>query len=339
MVNNSAVNNDLSLEQRIVLLCKLGSYMDSNELAWMDVQDRAVSANAWFTPTHVSLAIDNIVNLFLQKDKLEQWVSGYSLPKDIKTVGIVFAGNIPLVGFHDFVCGFISGHRLLLKLSTKDDVLFKHILQKLGEWEPAILQQVQIADRLNGCDAYIATGSNNTARYFEQYFGKYPHIIRRNRTSVAVLDGSETDEELALLADDVYMYYGLGCRNVTQVCVPRDFDFARLLTIFNRHNDYADLNKYKNNYDYHLAIYLLNRVPYMSNESLLVVENDMPFSAVSVLHYKFYDDKEQLLSSLKNNEDIQAIIGNGFTPFGDSQKPALNDYADGIDTMAFLCSL
>ena len=329
----------LTTELRLDLLANLGSYMNFNDMGWMDAQDRAVRANAWFTPEHIALAVENIADEFLQIDKLQQWVSSYTLPATPKKVGIVMAGNIPLVGFHDFLCGFVTGHDLLLKLSSKDEVLMKHLLGKLTDWEPAVGEQVQIADRLNDCDAYIATGSNNTARYFEQYFGKYPHIIRRNRTSVAILDGSETDQELALLADDVYMYYGLGCRNVTQVYVPRNYDFARLLRLFNKHNNYADLNKYKNNYDYHLAIYLLNRVPYMSNESLLMVENDLPFSAVSVLHYKYYDDKALLATQLHNNPDIQAVIGKGFIPFGDSQKPALNDYADGVDTMKFLCGL
>jgi hypothetical protein len=331
--------NNLTLQQRIDLLCRLGAYMESNDLEWMSTQDRAAQANAWFTPAHISLAIDNIVNEFLQKDKLLQWIAGYTMATQPKTVGIVMAGNIPLVGFHDFLCGFVSGHRLLLKLSSKDEVLLRHLVAKLTEWQPQVQRQVTIAERLNNCDAYIATGSNNTARYFEQYFGKYPHIIRKNRTSVAIIDDSETDDELALLADDVYLYYGLGCRSVTQVCVPTGYDFMRLLRAFDRHNEYADLNKYKNNYDYHLAIYLLNRVPYMSNESLLMVENEMPFSAVSVLHYRFYTDKEQLIEQLKASDDIQAIIGKGFIPFGDSQKPALGDYADGVDTMAFLCNL
>ena len=333
------MSNKLQLEQGIKLLSRLGKYMESNDMAWMDAQDRAVQANAWFTPEHVSMAIDNIVDEYLQSDKLQEWVANYTLPEITKTVGIVMAGNIPLVGFHDFLCGFVSGHKLLLKLSSKDEILLKFLLDKLTEWDPEVANQVKIAERLNDCDAYIATGNNNTARYFEQYFGKYPHIIRKNRTSIAILDGTETDNELALFADDVYMYYGLGCRNVTQVCVPRNYDFIRLLQIFNKHNNYADLNKYKNNYDYHLAIYLLNRVPYMSNESLLMVENELPFSAVSVLHYKYYDNKEHLISQVKDNDDIQAIIGKGFVPFGDSQKPALSNYADGVDTMAFLCGL
>ncbi len=335
------MTNNLSLSRRLELLTNLGAYLERDDVNWQNAQGRALGANAWFTPAHISLAIHNIATQYLQKDKLEQWITSYTLPAQPKIVGIVMAGNIPLVGFHDFLCGFVSGHKLLLKLSSKDDVLLKYLVQKLGEWEPEVLEQVTIADRLNNCDAYIATGSNNTARYFEQYFGKYPHIIRKNRTSVAILDGTETDEELALLADDVYLYYGLGCRNVTQICVPRDFDFARLLNIFNRHNDYADLNKYKNNYDYHLAIYLLNRVPYMSNESILLVENLMPFSAVSVLHYRYYDNKEELTDILMHSEEIQAVIGKGagMVPFGDSQKPALSEYADGVDIMAFLCGL
>jgi hypothetical protein len=320
-------------------MVKLGEYMNANDESWQAAKERAIGANAWFTLEHVEMAAQNVTSQYLQEGKLNAWLANYTLPAQSKTVGIVMAGNIPLVGFQDFLCGFMSGHKLLLKLSSKDEVLLTHLLLKLGEWEPRVLVQVEIAERLNNCDAYIATGSNNTARYFEQYFGKYPHIIRKNRTSVAVLDGSETDEELSLLADDVYHYYGLGCRNVTQVCVPRNYDFAKLLRIFNKHNIYADLNKYKNNYDYHLAIYLLNRVPYMSNESLLMVENAMPFSAVSVLHYRYYDDRAGLLAELQLSEEIQAIIGHDLIPFGDSQKPALSDYADGVDTMAFLCSL
>lgn len=331
--------DSLTTDRRTDLLNNLGIYMLSNDIGWQNAQARAASKNQWFTAEHISLAINNIATQFLQKDKLQAWIAAYKLPETYKKVGIVMAGNIPLVGFHDFLCGFMSGHKLLLKLSSKDDVLLPWLIDKMAEWEPEVKEQVTVSERLNDCDAYIATGSNNTARYFEQYFGKYPHIIRKNRTSVAVLDGSETSEELAMLADDVYLYYGLGCRNVTQVCLPKDYDFAKLLTAFNKYNNYSDLNKYKNNYDYHLALYLLNRVPYMSNESLLMVENDLPFSAVSVLHYRYYQDKASLIKELQNSPDIQAIIGNGFTPFGTSQQPALSDYADGEDTMAFLCGL
>jgi hypothetical protein len=333
------MNNGLSVAERVDLLVKLGAYMQENDASWALAKDKAMRANQWFTENHIELAVNNIIGQYLQKDKLETWLAAYKLPSTRKTVGIVMAGNLPFVGFHDFLCGFVSGHSLMLKLSSKDDVLMRQALIKLSEWEPKVLEQVKVAERLNNCDAYIATGSNNTARYFEQYFGKYPHIIRKNRTSVAIIDGSETDDELLALANDVYHYYGLGCRSVTQVCVPEQYDFVRLLKLFTIHNSYADLNKYKNNYDYHLAIYLLNRIPYMSNESLLMVENALPFSAVSVLHYRYYADKTALTQELRNSEDIQAIIGHGFIPFGDAQKPAISDYPDGIDTMAFLCGL
>jgi hypothetical protein len=329
----------LTLADRIEVLAALGAYMNNAGEEWVEAMDRAGHANAWFTAEHIALAAKNIVSEYLQPEKLAEWAGKYALPATYKMVGIVMAGNIPLVGFHDFLCGFVSGHNLMLKLSSKDDVLMKHLLKKMFAMNPLLSEQITVAERLNGCDAYIATGSNNTARYFEQYFGKYPHIIRQNRTSVAILDGSETDTELGLLADDVYLYYGLGCRNVTQICVPTAYDFARLLGILGKYNHYADLNKYKNNYDYHLAIYLLNRVPYMSNESLLMVENELPFSAVSVLHYRYYTDKKALATELAASSDIQAIIGNDFIPFGDSQKPALDNYADGVDTMAFLCGL
>lgn len=327
------------MKERIDLLCNLGAYMTLEGEEWDNAKRRATGANAWFTLPHIDLACTNIAEQFLQRDKLEEWVKGYTLPAAQVTVGIVMAGNIPLAGFHDFLCGFMSGHKLMLKPSSKDEVLLRHVVGKLTEWNCEVGEQVTIADRLNGCDAYIATGSNNSARYFEQYFAKYPHIIRKNRTSVAVLDGSETDEELALLANDVYDYFGLGCRNVTQVCVPEHYDFVKLLNAFNAKNHYADLHKYKNNYDYHLAIYLLNKVPYMSNESLLMVENQLPFSAVSVLHYRYYMDLRQLMQELKASDSIQAVIGHDGIPFGESQKPSLTDYPDGVDTMAFLCSL
>ncbi len=333
------MNSILDTATRIDLLVRLGEYMTASSDEWDLIKFRAAQANPWFTEQHIDLAINAIVSQLLQRSALESWMASYTLPTNAKLVGIVMAGNIPLVGFHDFLCGFMSGHYLALKLSSKDEVLLKHLVSKLTEWNAAVAEQVTITERLNNCAAYIATGSNNTARYFEQYFGKYPNIIRKNRTSVAVLDGTETAEELRALADDVYLYYGLGCRNVTQVHVPREYDFTKLLQAFNVHNQYADLNKYKNNYDYHLAIYLLNRIPYMSNESLLMVENDLPFSAVSVLHYKFYDDVNTLKTQLANSPDIQAIIGHDYVAFGDAQKPGLADYADGVDTMGFLCSL
>lgn len=329
----------MNTEKKIDFLCDMGIYMLSNDEEWIDVIDKAVNANPWFTYHHVKLAIDNIVRCFLQKDKLLHWAGGYQLPANKRSVGIVMAGNIPLVGFHDLLCGFMSGHQLFLKLSSKDEILLTHLVNKLIQWKPSLEGHVNIADQLKGCDAYIATGSNNTARYFEQYFGRYPHIIRKNRTSVAILDGNETLDELRLLADDVFQYFGLGCRNVTQVCIPEGYDLTMLLDAFTGYKDLTMHHKYNNNYDYYLAIYLLNKVPYITNGSVLLVENDIPFSGVSVLHYRYYNAQQALVSELKNSDSIQTIVGKGFTPFGSSQSPALDDYADGIDTMQFLCGL
>lgn len=329
----------LSLSERVELLESIGDYMRSADEEWVAVKERAAQANPWFSLDHVAAATTGIADQFLQAAKLQQWVAGYEMAPVPRVVGIVMAGNIPMVGFHDLLCGFIAGHRLALKLSSKDEVLMKHIVGKLIALAPSLTNSITIAERLTGCDAYIATGSNNTARYFEQYFGKYPHIIRSNRTSVAVLDGTETDDELLALGNDIYLYYGLGCRNVTQVCVPHGYNFERLLNALKAYDYYADFSKYKNNYDYHLAIYLLNKVAYMSNESLLMVENELPFSAVSVLHYRFYNDRNALLASLSGSADIQAIVGHGAIPFGAAQIPSLTDYADGVDTMKFLAGL
>jgi hypothetical protein len=200
-------------------------------------------------------------------------------------------------------------------------------------------ETVSFAERLNNCDAYIATGSNNSGRYFDYYFGKYPHIIRRNRTSVAVLDGSETQEELDLLANDIQLYFGLGCRNITQLFVPREYDFLPLLNASRKYEHFLDFHKYKHNFDYHLALLIMGNRYYMNNDSLILTENESPFSPVSQVHYTFYDDKTQAENALENNGDIQCVVGHGHIPFGMAQSPSLNDYADGVDTMAFLMAL
>jgi hypothetical protein len=219
-------------------------------------------------------------------------------------------------------------------------VLIKHLVAKLVSYDKEVAGRVQFADMLKGCDAYIATGSNNSGRYFEYYFGKYPHIIRRNKTSVAVLTGQETKEELERLADDVHLYFGMGCRNVTKLYVPSGYDFVPLLNAFSKYNYLADHHKYKNNYDYNLALYILNKNYYMTNGSILLIEEPSVFSPISQLNFEFYDDRA-LLSSLleKDTADIQCIVGKDYIPFGGAQNPGINDYADGVDTMGFLAGL
>lgn len=320
-------------------MAQLGEYLQEQNESWQMTCQRAMNQNAWFTADAIQLAAQNICRAFLEKDKLSSWLQQYALPQQVRTVGLVMAGNIPLVGFHDFLCGFVSGHQVRMKLSEKDNVLLPHLLQVLKELDGRVAAQVSITDSLKNCDAYIATGSNNSARYFEQYFGKFPHIIRRNRTSVAVLDGTESEEDFQKLGLDIFSFFGLGCRNVTQLCVPEGYDFIPLLRSLEAFKEYNQHNKYRNNYDYHLSLFLLNKVPHLDNGSLLLVENQIPFSAVSVLHYQYYQDKQALLVQLKDNTDIQAIVGHGGIAFGSAQCPSLNDYADGVDTMTFLCSL
>lgn len=331
--------NMISLADRSALMARLGRYMQSDDTGWLEVREQAVMSNSWFTADNLDFAVQHIADAFLHPDKLHAWVAGYPPAAANRRVGITMAGNIPLVGFHDFLCGFMSGHRMALRLSSKDNVLLPHLIEKLAEWEPMVNRMVAIQDMLKECDAYIATGSNNSARYFQQYFAKYPHIIRRNRTSVAVLTGDETNEMLHDLSHDVFSYFGLGCRNVTQLCVPEGYNFRPLLDVLSHRSDMMLHHKYKNNYDYHLALYLLNKIPYLTNDSVLLVENTLPFSPVSVLHYRYYTNQQNIVTELSGSADIQCIAGAGGIPLGTTQRPSLADYADGIDTMHFLSSL
>ncbi len=333
----------MKLLQRIHLLVKLGQYLDSNDPSWQKAKEKAYAENAWFLPEFIDIAVKNITGQFLQEDILSKWVARYPDISDEDTtritVGLVMAGNLPLVGFHDFLCVFISGHAVRIKPSSKDEVLIRHLADKLISWEPSLSARISFESMLKGCDAYIATGSNNTGPYFNYYFGKYPNLIRRNRTSVAVLTGTESDEQLQSLADDVYLFFGLGCRNITKIYVPEGYDFGPLLKAFGKFDYLAEIHKYKNNYDYNLALHILNNRAYMSNKSLLLVEESSLYSPVSQLNYETYQSADEVLQSLKNNPDLQCLVGIGGLPFGKAQRPGIDDYADGEDTMAFLLKL
>src|SRR5258705_170290 len=330
----------MNLQMRINLAAKLGEYILSGSNEWQEVKHEASLINPWFTHEFTDIAAENIAKHFLDKQKLENWTSSYKIEAvNPKKIGIVTAGNIPLVGFHDLLCVFISGHKAIIKPSSKDEVLIRHLIQKLEEWDGAFTGQIIFAEMLKSCDAYIATGSNNSARYFEYYFKKYPSIIRRNRTSVAVLDGNETIEELEKLADDVHLYFGMGCRNVTKIFVPKDYDFIPLLSAFKKYDHFKDHHKYKNNYDYYLAIHILNGKFYMATESIILLESPSIFSPISQLNYEFYTDKKLLSENLGSLVDLQCAIGHDYIPFGQAQLPSLTDYADGIDTINFLINL
>lgn len=330
----------MKLQNRIEILLRLKQYLTDDNDEWKNVKRNAFTHNGWFIPEFIDLAVNNIVKQFLQEDLLLKWVHHYKLDDNItpKNVGVVMAGNIPLVGFHDFLSVFISGHKQTIKLSSKDDLLLRHLVKQLCAWNTEVEQFVIFAPMLKGCDAYIATGSNNTSRYFEYYFSKYPSIIRKNRTSVGIIKGNESTEDLEKLSDDIHTYFGLGCRNVTKIFVPEEYDFVPLLASFNKYAYFGDHHKYKNNYDYNLSIQIMNNRFYMTNGSTLVVESVSSFSPISQLNYEFYSSVENILPGLKTNDEIQCLAGFDIA-FGEAQKPGLADYADGIDTIEFLLTL
>jgi hypothetical protein len=330
------------LQDRVDMMVRLGEYMLSDTEAWRETKKIASEKNGWFIPEFIELSARNIAGKFLNKEELKTWAEKYQVPEtpaNPKKLGIVMAGNIPLVGFHDLLAVFISGQQAMVKMSSKDDVLMPHLVAVLAGWDKEITDLIGFSSLLKNCDAYIATGSNNTSRYFEYYFSRFPHIIRKNKTSAAILDGTETSAELEKLSDDISLYFGLGCRNVTKVFVPQGYDFVPLLAAAKKYNGLADHHKYKNNYDYNLAIHILNNDFYMTNGSLIVVEEKNLFSPISQLNFEYYSDNDSLLSSLRDNPDLQCVTGNGQIPFGSAQSPSVNDYADRVDTMSFLNTL
>lgn len=325
------------------MLKYLKAYLSTPNNALKAAIDKAYTQNNWFVHEFIYRAINNIATHLLEGDKLLQWTEKYRVPEvnpNPQTVGITMAGNIPLVGFHDWLCGFISGNKLLIKPSSKDTVLISHLMDVLGSRHTEFGEIVKFADRLNGCNAYIATGSNNTSRYFEYYFGRYPNIIRKNRTSAAVLSGNENATELQQLADDMLSYFGLGCRNVTRLFVPEGYNFGLLLAALTPYRWMRDHDKFKNNYDYNLSLLLLNNKYYMTDGTILLVEDEALFSPIAQVNYSFYPagtTPAQLADPHLQN--LQCLCGNGLLPLGQAQQPGLGDYADGVDTLEFMLSL
>lgn len=302
--------------------------------------------NGWFTPENVALAVDAVAKT-LTKEGLQKWLSNYEFKENIiqKRVGVVMAGNIPLVGFHDFLSVLMSGHILVAKTSKEDNLLIKKIAEILIEIEPSFKNNIEFTDRLENFEAVIATGSNNTVRYFEFYFGKYPNIIRKNRNSVAVLTGNETAADFVNLGKDIFQYFGLGCRNVSKLYVPKDYIFNLFFeSILDDYQEVVNNNKYANNYDYNKAVYLLGNNQLLDNNFVMLKEDKSLSSPVAVVHYEYYNSIEELkitLSELKEN--IQCVVSNAKElntfKLGQAQQPELWDYADGVDTMEFLLGL
>jgi hypothetical protein len=293
--------------------------------------------NPWFTEAHIHQALDGLA-LWLEKEKLENWLSDYPFAEKPKNVAVIMAGNIPLVGFHDFLCVLMSGHHVLCKLSSQDALLWQAFFKLITLIDPRIAEHFsQSTGLMKDFDAVIATGSNNTAISFKHYFEKYPHIIRQNRTSVAVLTGDESDEELSALADDVFSYFGFGCRNVSQVFVPENFDVQRLFQQFVKYESYINHHKYMNNFDYYRSLYLLNSEPILENGFLLMRFNKELHAPPAVLNCHRYSDRVEVDVFIQENQtQIQAVVGKDGIAFGAAQCPSLTDYADGVDVMEFL---
>jgi hypothetical protein len=337
----------LSKSYLIQIIAELGQrLLNPNQTLQQLIQGES-NYNAWFTPESVQQAV-TATGLSLSEANLMQWLSKYNLPEHTpKKVGLIMAGNIPLVGFHDVLCVLVSGNIALIKASTQDARLIKYVLQMLVDIEPEIASRYQFIERLEGFDAVIATGSNNTSRYFDYYFSKVPNIIRKNRNSVAVLTGDETTEQLHLLGKDIFDYYGLGCRNVSKVLVPTNYNFIPFFEAIESYHPVGNHHKFHNNYDYNKAIYLVNGDKHFDNGFLLVKQDDRMVSPLAVIFYEEYEDLAAAQEWLgKQTEQIQCIVStadwqvnNQVVGFGESQQPALWDYADGIDTMQFLTNL
>ena len=355
----------MTLQDRLSTLHQLAAHLVGPEDEFLTaLQKRTEFNNAWFTLENQRASLRAIAGEFLAEDKLSAWLNGYKIipfagegflpqpgPKGEgqKTVGLVLAGNIPLVGFHDILCVYVAGHKAQIKLSGKDEYVLPYLLKLLAGFDERAADYFELVDKLAGYDAVIATGSNNSARYFETYFAKVPHIIRKNRNAVAVLSGEETEEEMRALGNDVFRYFGLGCRNVSKLYVPEGYDFDPLLHVFHEWKNLQNHAKWKNNFDYNYALTTLNKESFHLTGPLMVLENEAIPSRIGTLHYEYYTEKTALEKKLAaQREEIQLVVSppgflaHGDVPvfaFGEAQQPALADYADGVDTLAFLIGL
>ena len=352
----------MQLNKRIQAFVKLGRFMSQfsnenyikkdnipfNEI-FFETMTEAIqlskSYNGWFTENNIQFAFKNWKDA-LNEDNLLKWTSKYDLEKvHNHHIAIVLAGNIPLVGFHDLLSVLISGNRVIAKLSSNDKLMLPYLTKYLIVIEPEFEGKIVFTEeKLENFDAVIATGSNNTARYFEYYFGKYPNIIRKNRNSVTVLSGKETSEELKNLSNDIFRYFGLGCRNVSKIFIPKNYNFDTFFNAMFTWKEVINDNKYINNYDYNKAVYLMSNINLLDNEFLLLKEDVNLSSPISVTFYEYYDNLEAVRKQLiTEKDDIQCIVSNlgieNEIKFGETQKPKLWDYADQIDTIDFLIKL
>jgi len=330
----------IGLGEVLEAICK-----NPQESDWAAAFNQAEAQNRWFTQENMALALRGIA-FMLQAEKLDTWLSAYSdIPETgDKRVGLILAGNIPLVGFHDLLCVLVSGNTAVVKLSSQDEILPKKLVETLAEISPELAARIELSEgKLQGFTHIIATGSDNSARYFEYYFGKYPNIIRKNRNSIAIINGDESLDELRALGKDIFRYFGLGCRNVSKVYLSDKMSAEMFLATLEDWKPIGNHNKYFNNYEYHKAIFLVEKMAHLDNGFLLLREEASLGCPVGVLHFQTYGTLDQMKAEVKIHADkIQCVVASdmlGFensVPFGKAQSPELWDYADGVDTMKFL---
>ncbi|MDR2224348.1 MAG: acyl-CoA reductase [Flavobacteriaceae bacterium] len=352
----------MNLDVKKIAFIKLGKFLEqfsnteivkNNEVSHNDeffstfegLMHQAVHHNGWFTLPEVTIAVKSWADA-LTKENIDTWTKAYDFNKEpLQKIGLILAGNIPLVGFHDFLCVLLSGNIAVIKLSSNDQKLLPTLANYLITIEPQFKDRIVfVKEKLEGFDAVIATGSNNTARYFDYYFSNVPNIIRKNRNSVAVLNGAESHDDLVALGKDVFTYYGLGCRNVSKLFVPRDYNFDAFYQGMFEYKEVIEYEKYSNNYDYNKAVFLMSEFKILDNGFLTIKEDKTYASPISSVFYEFYDTLEEVKERLQiDSEKIQCIVSNdlveGSVRFGQTQTPQLWDYADNVDTLEFLLNL
>lgn len=337
----------MNVEERIEGFSRLGDFLLEDE-KHIDVFHRAKHMNSWFSLENISFAIAAISRTMLKRENLEFWLSNYDLSKieNPKKVALVLAGNIPAVGFHDILCVLILGHSTQIKLSSKDAVLIKYLLDNLIRIEPRFEGSINFVDRVADFDAIITTGSNNTAIHFEHYFSKYPHIIRKNRKSIAIISADFNSDDIRLLSEDLFRHFGLGCRNVSKLYIHDSIKLTSLMEVLHEEKSIILHNKYKNNYDYNYTLLLMNGDEFLMNASCLLLPDKSLHSRIATIHYERYGNDEDLLKSIEEIEqDIQCIVSKSeisdldTVHLGKAQNPGLMDYADHIDTIEFLLNI
>ncbi len=337
----------MDIERRIDCLHGAGESLLIDSDRRKKIIDKTEITNPWFTEANILKSIKSIVDNYLNKETLTNWISKYQITKDSKNnVALVLAGNIPMVGIHDIISVFISGHKSIIKLSEKDNLLIPFFIELMTEYDQDALEYFEIVERLKDYDGVIATGSNNSARYFHRYFKDVASIIRMNRNGIAIVSNKVSNEDLKLLADDVFSYFGLGCRNVSKLYLEAGFEMHRLFESFRKYDDLIHHNKYKNNFDYNNALYLLNSEEYYTNNIIILKPDTNIASRIASVHYEFYNDRSELENELLNKKEmIQCVVsdekldGIETVCFGNAQNPLISQYADGVDTLDFLLRL